>query len=61
MMPFSFINVMCSSFYRQKRMRCIAILPGKEESNYEYYYGHDDGSAYELQLIATPASYTVVA
>ncbi len=57
-MPFSFINVMCSSFYRQKGMRFIGILFKKNNlTNMCNDYGFDYGP----QLIATPASYAVVA
>lgn len=57
-MPFSFINVMCSSFYRQKGMRFIGILFKKNNLT---NMCNDYGFNYGLQLIATPASYAVVA
>lgn len=46
-MPFSFINVMCSAFYGQKRMRCRDIL---------YLKGATTGLIKGMQLMATPAS-----
>lgn len=57
-MPFSFINVMCSSFYCKKIMRFIGILSKKNNLT---NMSNDSGFDYGPQLIATPASYAVVA